>query len=219
MRSLIRCSSAAAAALCLALPAAQATVNVSIDTEFNWLDDGMPASLEIGQAVTLDFSYDETVAGQDFTGYVQYEDALTAFSFDVPEAPFSGSGLSGDVFDNGDDTLTFTAHPVDTAYTLDGQNLTSVEVVLLNPSGSVTAAEYGLPTGLDGWALDSWTMNFYPPGSGSSSGVSHEQVPFTPVGPGSSWGVIVTNIPEPSAYAALAGLGALALALYRRRRA
>jgi len=206
-------SLAAAAAALLAAPVAGALVEVSIETEFTWLDDGMPASLAIGQPVTFDFSYDDAAPGiTGSAGDTFYPGALTAFALDIPDAPFSAGGLSGDITYTGTE-LVFEAFAGSAASTLDGQELTRTEVVLFNAGGTVTAAQYGLPVALEGWSLDSWTLTFHNPGSGSSG--SSSVIDSTG---SNNQGLIQVNVPEPAAAAALLGLGALGIACLMRRR-
>ncbi|MGF1452357.1 MAG: hypothetical protein ACFB21_09835 [Opitutales bacterium] len=198
------CSSILAATL---LAANARALEISGTDAFNFLNDGMPPSIELGQTVNFSLTIDTGVRGVFNSGGYVYTGALTSFTFEIPDLSFSASG-SGDIFSEhsaAGDSLILTGLPVSGA--IDNQALLSTEFRFALPSNvdagpgslaTLSASEY------DGFEVFLATMN-----NGTTSGSVDRHSGYTS-------GFIATAIPEPN----LAGfLGAsLGMLIFARRR-
>jgi len=172
----------------LASVAAYADSSIPYTQEFNYLDDGMPESFELGQTVTMEFWYDSTILPETYTaGSLDiYAGAITDFSINVPDAGFSFTGGFGDILLNDQGLFSLVTYS-DDPQLLDGKELVSATAMFASPFSGLgqSLANLSMST-QDGFEL-SFTDN------DSSS---------------SSYGLIFNNVimtvPEPSDYALLA---------------
>ncbi len=190
------------ALIALPLPLA-ADISVELASSFTNLDPLMPASFEVGQQVDIAFNYHEDSPGAPSGDLDFFFNAVTGFSFDVPEVGFSMSGGTGDIIRDATGRLTFTLQPLIGAVpTFEGQQFELVEMVLF--PGTISVASSGLPASLTDFTIESFQVQFIDP-VGPGTGRSAGQLQTVPA-------------PEPTTTVALFGLTALALGLWRRRR-
>ncbi|MGF1448726.1 MAG: hypothetical protein ACFB20_04860 [Opitutales bacterium] len=176
------------------------TVSVDVPSAFTALDPTMPASFEVGQEVGIAFNYNEASIGIPTGDTDFFFNAVTDFSFTVPEAGFSLSGGTGDIIRDAQGRLTLTMVPL-LGFTpiFEGQEFELVEMVLL--PGVISVASSGLPASLDGFRVESFQVQFINPAG---------------VGTGRSLGELeAVAAPEPGTVAMLFGLTALGFGVVR----
>ncbi|MEM8550169.1 MAG: hypothetical protein AAGF10_05205, partial [Verrucomicrobiota bacterium] len=155
----------------------QAVVTVESTQQISWLDDDMPASLQIGQTYTIGFTYDESFNATNTTGSsVIFDGAVTAFSLTIPEAGFSVTGNSGaaELHQDGGDTFFSLMMPGDSNVVLDGQEFNGAWITFPDMDnlfdGLFAAAALPDQAQLDTITEEpAFTFSFYDP-SGSTSG-------------------------------------------------
>lgn len=131
----------------LALAASAEVVTKNYETQFDFLNSGMPAEFQVGQGVDISLSFDDSVLTSDFS----YE--LSDFRFVVEDAGFdfsssANSKLSRDLF-SGDYSLSVSGN----GFEFGGKTLLSINMDFVNASpDSGDFADYD---------LGSFYMTFY----------------------------------------------------------
>ncbi|MEM9226344.1 MAG: hypothetical protein AAGA45_00090 [Verrucomicrobiota bacterium] len=198
---------------------AQAAVVIESTNEITWLEDGMPASLEIGQTYTIGFTYDENSnATSSTSSSVYFDGAITDFSLSIPEAGFSVTGNSGttELYQTGGSTFFSLAILADSNAVLDGQEFNGAWLIFpdMNSlfSGLYEAAVLPDQEEIDTVTEDAnFSFSFYEPGGSTSLSFSSSNSVSVV-----SYGSVGVIVPEPSALGyALAGL--LLIVLRHRR--
>lgn len=172
----------------------QSIGGLAFETVFDFVDDGMPAAFEVGQSVFFEFDLDTGVEASTVGSFTSYQEAVTGFSMQVPEASFEAALDFGTLsLPVGSSEVWISA--AGNGQTFQGQELISVDLVLDRSDGGSRFEALSRSEDYFSEAfLDSWSVSFLDANTNNSSTGSI----FT--------GSTLTAIPEPTTHALVSGI-------------
>ncbi|MEM7144333.1 MAG: hypothetical protein AAF591_04315 [Verrucomicrobiota bacterium] len=144
-----------------------ASITAYVNKQFDYVNAGMPSSLEIGQDVNHTFVINQNTTGSPISSGIFYENAITDFEFAIPAVGFHFSGGHGDITHYNDGSLLLTGY-APYSVSLDGQRFASSEIFLIPKADTPQPVGSALQS-LRAFEYDGFELNFYHPYSGGSS--------------------------------------------------
>ncbi|MEM7144334.1 MAG: hypothetical protein AAF591_04320 [Verrucomicrobiota bacterium] len=144
-----------------------ASITAYVNKQFEYLNPGMPASLELGQDVNHTFVINQNTTGSPISSGIFYENAITDFEFALPAVGFHFSGGHGDITHRNDGSLLLTGF-APTIVNLDGQNFVRSQVSLIPRHGAPAPTGSAIQS-LRSFEFDSFELTFYNPTLGGYS--------------------------------------------------
>ncbi|MEM8952561.1 MAG: hypothetical protein AAGD22_00275 [Verrucomicrobiota bacterium] len=169
MRSPVQTTSLAAWCLgvFLASHAGAGAITAHVNKQLDYLNSGMPSSLEIGQDVNHTFVINQSTTGTPISNGIFYADAITDFEFEIPAVDFGFSGGHGDITHYNDGSLLLTGY-APYRVSLDGQRFASTEIFLIPKADTPRPIGSALQS-LRSFEYDGFELSFYNPYSGGYS--------------------------------------------------